>query len=271
MARRKAASEQSDIERLPSIRRRRRLRTWVDEDGAGRVDGLFAPDDFARLRGVLDTLAERLFSQARRAGRREQRDALLADALIEAVTAFSPASAGSSAGRATGTPPGAMVRFVVDLQGFFRGEARDGERCQIPGVGPVPVAMARAVLGDAILELVIKHGVDVVSVTNLGRAVPSAVRRALEERDPRCVVPGCEMAKGLEIDHWRVDFARGGRTELDNLCRLWPAPRDEVIPRLPTRRWSRRLEMAPASHPRWHLAARPPAARAGTAVSRTLR
>jgi hypothetical protein len=84
----------------------------------------------------------------------------------------------------------------------------------------VPVALARAVLGESMLELVIKHGVDVVSVTSLGRAVPSALRRALEERDPRCVVPGCEVTRGLEIDHWRVDFAKGGRTELDNLCHL---------------------------------------------------
>jgi hypothetical protein len=113
-----------------------------------------------------------------------------------------------------------MVRFVVDLEAFFRGEAVGGERCEIPGVGSVPVAMARAVLGDALLELVIRHGVDVVSVTNLGRAVPSAIRRALEERDPRCVVPGCEVTKGLEIDHWQVDFAAGGPTELWNLARI---------------------------------------------------
>jgi hypothetical protein len=221
-ARRKASSEQSDKERIESIRRRRRLRTWVDPDGAGRIEGLFAPDDFARLRATLDPIAERLFGEARRAGRRETRDTLAADALIEALGGYPGGSceSGSSGGRASSPAPGAMVRFVVDLEAFFRGEAVGGERCEIPGVGSVPVAMARAVLGDALLELVIRHGVDVVSVTNLGRAVPSAIRRALEERDPRCVVPGCEVTKGLEIDHWQVDFAAGGPTELWNLARI---------------------------------------------------
>jgi hypothetical protein len=217
-ARRKASSEQSDKERIESIRRRRRLRTWVDPDGAGRIEGLFAPDDFARLRATLDPIAERLFGEARRAGRRETRDTLAADALIEALGGYSGGSGGGRAGSAGA--PGAMVRFVVDLEAFFRGEAVGGERCEIPGVGSVPLAMARAVLGDALLELVIRHGVDVVSVTNLGRAVPSAIRRALEERDPRCVVPGCEVTKGLEIDHWQVDFAAGGPTELWNLARI---------------------------------------------------
>ncbi|MGH9071178.1 MAG: HNH endonuclease signature motif containing protein, partial [Acidimicrobiales bacterium] len=46
------------------------------------------------------------------------------------------------------------------------------------------------------------------------------LRTALQERDLTCVVPGCEVAHGLEIDHWRVDYAEGGPTCLDNLARL---------------------------------------------------
>jgi len=250
-ARRRAASEQSAIERLESIRRRRRLRSWVDPDGAGRIDGLFSPDDFARLRATLDPVAERLFGEARRSGRRESREALLADALVEALTGSPTGGAGSGQPDGSGQPPGAgdsgqpdgdggagpqpggragpcqpavaLVRFVVDIEAFFRGEAAEGERCEIAGVGPVPVTTARAILGDSILELVIKDGVDVVSVTHLGRAVPNALRRALEERDPRCVVPGCELDRGLEIDHWKIDFAAGGPTELWNLARLCKA------------------------------------------------
>jgi hypothetical protein len=34
------------------------------------------------------------------------------------------------------------------------------------------------------------------------------------------VVPGCDVAHGLEIDHWQVDFADGGKTSLENLARV---------------------------------------------------
>jgi hypothetical protein len=34
------------------------------------------------------------------------------------------------------------------------------------------------------------------------------------------VVPGCDVANGLEIDHWDIPFAEGGPTRLSNLARL---------------------------------------------------
>jgi hypothetical protein len=34
------------------------------------------------------------------------------------------------------------------------------------------------------------------------------------------VVPGCDVERGLEIDHLKVPFAEGGPTELWNLARL---------------------------------------------------
>jgi hypothetical protein len=42
----------------------------------------------------------------------------------------------------------------------------------------------------------------------------------LEERDPTCSVPGCDIQYPLERDHWRTDFAKGGETKLDNLLRV---------------------------------------------------
>ena len=50
--------------------------------------------------------------------------------------------------------------------------------------------------------------------------MPAHIRSALEVRDEKCVVPGCEVAKGLEIDHYQIGFAQDGPTELWNLCRL---------------------------------------------------
>jgi 5-methylcytosine-specific restriction endonuclease McrA len=96
----------------------------------------------------------------------------------------------------------------------------DGERCEIPGVGPVPVEYARSLLGEALVELLVARGTDVTTVYSAGRHIPRRVRSALLLRDPRCVVPGCDARLGLENDHWVTDFAKGGLTALDNLARL---------------------------------------------------
>jgi hypothetical protein len=66
----------------------------------------------------------------------------------------------------------------------------------------------------------ITDGVDVRTVCHIGRAIPAHIRSALEDRDGKCVVPGCDVEKGLEIDHYRIGFAQDGPTELWNLARL---------------------------------------------------
>jgi 5-methylcytosine-specific restriction endonuclease McrA len=81
------------------------------------------------------------------------------------------------------------------------------------------VAAARRLASDAVLAVVLTEGAEVTAVAHLGRSVPSRVRAALEARDPTCVVPGCDVRQGLEIDH-RIPFAQGGPTTLDNLARL---------------------------------------------------
>jgi hypothetical protein len=108
----------------------------------------------------------------------------------------------------------------VDLAALRLGKTASGEVCEIPGVGPVPLGVARDLLGDALLDLVITDGVDVTTVCHLGRSIPAALRTALMERDRCCVVPGCDTRHGLEIDHWRVPFAEGGAASLYNLARL---------------------------------------------------
>ena len=107
----------------------------------------------------------------------------------------------------------------VDHTAFRRGHVEAGETCEIPGIGPIPVATARALAADAVISAVVADGVDVKAVAHLGRTIPAHVRTALIARDPACVVPGCHTRDGLEIDHI-VAFAAGGATCLANLCRL---------------------------------------------------
>ncbi len=115
--------------------------------------------------------------------------------------------------------PRTMVHVRVDHQALVRGRAEAGEVCEIPGVGPIPVEVARRLAVDSILSVLVMDGVDVTAVAHAGRSIPASVRRALEERDPVCVVPGCGLGEGLEIDHIEP-FAQGGKTTLANLVRL---------------------------------------------------
>jgi hypothetical protein len=112
-----------------------------------------------------------------------------------------------------------MVHVRVDHQALMRGRLKRGEICEIPGIGPIPVEVARRLAVDSILSILVTDGVDVTAVAHAGRTIPAPVRRALIERDPVCVVPGCGLSEGLEIDHVEP-FGQGGETSLANLARL---------------------------------------------------
>jgi hypothetical protein len=107
----------------------------------------------------------------------------------------------------------------VDLAALLRGHAEDGELCEIDNQGPIPVPMARDLANDSFLRLVFHHAGDIRAVSHLGRTINRCLRTALVHRDTTCVVPGCGVSLGLEIDHL-VPFAEGGPTELDNLALL---------------------------------------------------
>jgi 5-methylcytosine-specific restriction endonuclease McrA len=122
--------------------------------------------------------------------------------------------------RSTCFPPPASVHLRVDLAALRRGHLDNGECCEIPGIGPVPLETARSVLGDAILHLVITKGSDVATISSLGRTIRAPLRTALIERDQCCVVPGCDVREGLEIDHRIIPVVENGEAALWNLARL---------------------------------------------------
>ena len=116
-------------------------------------------------------------------------------------------------------PPACSVVVRVDLAALLRGRARPGECCAIDNVGPIPVPMARSMANDSYLRYLFHQAGDIRAVSHFGRTINRSLRTALLHRDPTCVVPGCGISTGLEIDHI-VPFAEGGPTELDNLARL---------------------------------------------------
>lgn len=113
----------------------------------------------------------------------------------------------------------ATVVVRVDKTAFDRGETIPGEVCEIAGVGPIPVSVARTLSSDAILKALITDGTDITTISHLGRRIPARLRTALEELYPQCAVEGCAVDRHLEIDH-KVAVSEGGPTELANLQRL---------------------------------------------------
>lgn len=223
------------------IHLRRYCRTWVEDGGAVRLEALLAPKDGARVLTAVEREAEYLRREARRAGRDVVPDQLRADALASliagpatagrgqpprspraiATAASGCGSAAASGGGSAAAGPQVLVR--VDAAALRRGSVAGDEMCEIAGVGPVSVRVARELLCEGFLTLLVTDGVDVRTVTSTTRSVPARVEKALLLRDVRCVVPGCGATERLEIDHWRTDFAWRGPTELTNLCRLCPA------------------------------------------------
>jgi hypothetical protein len=115
--------------------------------------------------------------------------------------------------------PRYLALLRVDVEALRRGRADGEELCEIAGVGPVPVAVARDLLGQAIVKLVITNGVDVANVTHLGRGPTTAQKVALMWTNPACVVEGCRRRR-IEYDH-QTPWAETRHTrlhELDPLC-----------------------------------------------------
>jgi hypothetical protein len=205
-----------------AIRRGRYLRHWTDAEGAVRFDARLTPDDGARVVAAVKARADLLAGEARKAGITESGNALAADALVRlAENGSNGSEPGRRVGRArdSGPGPATMIHVRVDHQALRRGHVEPREVCEIPGIGPIPVEVARELAADSILSVLVTDGIDVTTVAHAGRTIPASLRRALVERDPVCVVPGCEVRDHLEIDHVHP-VGIGGQTSMANLARL---------------------------------------------------
>jgi len=214
-----AMSADEEQARYARIHRDRFVRRWTDADGAACGQWRTTPEVGARINAALDAEADRVFRAARADGRRERHEAYLADALV----ALADRAAGGAGSRAAKY----RASLRVDVTALRGGTTGPGEVCEIAGVGPVPVAVAREVLGDALLDLVITDGVDVLNVTHLGRTRLASVRAALDWMFTECGVAGCHRARGLEHHHL-VEYARTHHTRLDELVSLCSDDHDLV-------------------------------------------
>ncbi|MDQ4130433.1 MAG: HNH endonuclease [Actinomycetota bacterium] len=211
-ARRVRLNAEVDREALHARQRHAREVThWVDDEGmvAGRFR--LPPEVGVPLVNRLDSETDREYKRAWQQGGRESRAAYAADALVKLLS------------DASGRPSTrADVVVVVDLEALRRAHVEDGERCQIPGEGPLPVAVARRVATDAFLKSVLVDGCEIKKVKHFGRHIPTEVRTALElgpapDLDGAvCVKDGCGHRDGLEFDH-KDPRANRGPTAYHNL------------------------------------------------------
>ncbi|MGH9004056.1 MAG: DUF222 domain-containing protein, partial [Acidimicrobiia bacterium] len=205
-----AAAIIDENERHRRVHKQRRTRAWVRK-GAGHFSADMTPDELARFMAVLDAATDDIVADAIRGGWFESREAHSVDALIDLIRPDGSGAAG----------PDTMVHVVVDYDALLRGHTVAGEKCEIPGIGPIPVTLARQMADDAILKVLLKKGVDVVAVAHGGYTPPAHLRSALEVRDPTCIVPRCNRRRNLQIDH-RNTYNRTRVTKLEDLARLCP-------------------------------------------------
>jgi Domain of unknown function (DUF222) len=248
-ARVKAAADPDPEATNRRIHQQRRCRQYTDAEGGWNLSARGTAQDGAAFTMVLNAITDNVFATARRNGRHEPPEAYAFDALMAMATHASrpdqpaaPAN-GSVAPVAempdrdesadhVGSPaedaqpvgpvpprrwsnPRYLALLRVDAAALRRGRVDGGELCEIAGIGPVPVTVARDLLGEAIVKLVITRGVDVANVTHLGRGPTTAQKIALMWANPTCTAEGCHRRR-IEYDH-RTPWSQTRHTRLDEL------------------------------------------------------
>ena len=225
------------------IHQHRRCRQYTDAEGGWNLSARGTAQDGAAFATVLTAITDQAFTGARRQGRLEPVEAYAFDALMAmAVHAARPDQPAKLAngGAAPVTDPGGdpgifrntgrtvspvpphrwsnpryLALLRIDAAALRRGRVEGEELCEIAGIGPVPVSVARTLLGEAIVKLVITNGVDVANVTHLGRGPTTAQKVALLWANPTCTADGCPRRR-IEYDHQKP-WAETRHTRLDEL------------------------------------------------------
>ena len=205
-------------------RRRRYLKTWKQQDGMVRLDGLLDPETGTRICSRLQDAAEELRRQDQQTARtrgaagtgdnpdgedRRSWDQLRADALdlLTSGTADDKGRGGA------GGRPRAEVIVVADI-GALTGDDPAG-RCEIPGTGPVPPEVLQRIACDAqFTGLLFSDGKPLHHGATV-RTATTAQWRMLIARDRGCI--GCGAEPGQCQAHHITPYARLRRTDIENL------------------------------------------------------
>jgi len=195
------------------IRRERFARHYTDAEGAWNFHARGTVDDGMVFEKVFEPIVDEFFKTAHTEGRREPVEAYAFDALIELARRAAGERAGNEKPSSPALQPLGMIR--VDHAALVRGAVAGDEVCEIAGLGPIPVHVARDLLGDAVVKLVITKGIDVANVTHLGRGPTVAQKIALWWQTPQCTAFDCTRVQRIEFDH-RTEWHQTHHTRLDD-------------------------------------------------------
>ena len=93
-------------------------------------------------------------------------------------------------------------------------------RCDLAGVGPIPVETARRLLCDSVIGRVVASPSEVLEVGRWVQFPTAAQQRAVKARDEHCVWPDCARpARWCDVHHV-LPVRQGGRTEVASLVLL---------------------------------------------------
>jgi hypothetical protein len=213
---RRAQAVDDEEGRQAKIHARRRLSLGVDSDGTFRLSFAGTAKAGAAIVAALRPFTEAAFQRAHKEGRVEGHQAYQADGLVAMAEAVLAGSGGTGEVVVPKRRSNVKVIVSVDLAALRRGAVEGGEMCEIKGIGPVPVSVARELLGEAALALVIKDGVDVLNVTHPSRRTTAWQRTVLEFWGIRCEVNGCDSTDFVDVHHV-FEYALTHHTRLDEL------------------------------------------------------
>ena len=199
-------------------REARTTRTFTDELGMIDIHMRLEPHVGVPIVSRAEAEAARRFRAAKKEGRHEPFDRHLADAYAEML------SGSGVKGPAKRPELVVLVSHEVATRGWT--DVREGEICQIPGVGPVSPQVAKEIAQDAFLSGVFYDGKDLRHFKRWSRHIPIEVRIALELGPPptfdgiRCA--RCGNRFRTEMDHVEPHVAGGlaSAEDLEPLC--WP-------------------------------------------------
>jgi len=213
----KAAADPDPMATHRRIHRDRRLGRHTDAEGAWNLHARGTVADGSIVSSELDRLTDEIFRANGKAGTYECRDAYAFDALTEMARRSSGLRQGAPSNgekrKGLGAPQH-LALLRLDVAALWRGFVEGDELCEVAGLGPIPVEVARSLLGDAVLKLIITKGVDIASVTSLTRGPTQAMHYAKLWTSPMCIVEGCTRTI-VEYDHeWGTEYKDTRHTRL---------------------------------------------------------
>jgi hypothetical protein len=190
--------------------------SWRDGDGA-HLHLQSTPEDIDTVLQGMAPYRQAIFDAARAGDDREPAGAYDADALV--AMARDSLNRTSTISGTKSRAPSAALNINLDFLSYTAGHTVPGGYCEIPGLGPVPVALAHSVAPDAVINLIVRQGFDVKALVTRSQSVTPRMQVALDAMYPTCGERNCHVRHGLE-NHHITDYSLVHETRIENIVPL---------------------------------------------------